>query len=65
MKLTVELISTDNLDRTMVLAINGQRYEYWFQGEVPLEHWRKIHKHNPGRALAYIKKLAFKTDKLP
>jgi len=58
------VISSDNLSRTITVAIDGVWYEYWFHGEVPLPTIRKIMRYSSGRAIQYLKRNSYKVDKL-
>lgn len=58
------IVSSNNLDRTVEVMIDGVRYEYWFHGEVPLSTLRKIMKHSAGRAIQYLKKSSYRTVRL-
>ena len=61
---TVQVVSSDNLDRTLVVEIDGVRYEYWFHGEVPLTTVHKILRYSPGRCIQYLRKNSYKAVKL-
>ncbi len=63
MATVLQIISSDNLDRTIEVMIDGKRYEYWFHGEVSLPTLRKIMKHSVGRAIQYLKKASYRTTK--
>jgi len=58
------IVSSNNLDRTIEVMIDGMRYEYWFHGEVPLPTVRKILRHSPGKAINYLKQKSYKVVNL-
>lgn len=60
---SLTIIGSNDLDRTIEVAIDGVRYEYWFHGEVPLPTLRKIMKHSAGRAIQYLRKSSYKVTR--
>lgn len=60
---TLMIVSSNNLDRTIEVMIDGVRYEYWFHGEVPLSTIRKIMKHSAGKTILYLKRNSYKVSK--
>ena len=56
----MHIVSSNNLDRTLEVSIDGKRYEYWFHGEVPTPTVRKIMRHSLGRAIQYLKKSSYR-----
>src|SRR4051812_21214462 len=59
---SLQIISTDNLDRTMEVFINSKRYCFWFHGEVPTPTVRKIMRYSAGRAIQYLRQASYKVE---
>lgn len=59
-------LGTNNTDRTVTVAVNGSKYEYWVRGnfEFVERRFRLLERKAPGKALNYIKKNASRCDKL-
>jgi hypothetical protein len=62
---TILYLGRNYTDRTTTLAINGQRYEYWFHSNAYpdiIEHLAK--KVSLGKALAFAKRHAAKCERV-
>jgi hypothetical protein len=64
----LQIVSTDELDKTLTVMIDGVRYEYWVKGyyagilqKVKVLLARKAY----GLALNLLKAQSFRCDKLP
>jgi hypothetical protein len=65
-RLVVELVSTDNEAQTLTLSVNGQRYCYEFKDgfQEIVRKWNIMDSKSPGKALAWVKKIATKCTKI-
>lgn len=63
---SIQLIATDLQDRTLTLAIDGVRYEYWIRGNfeaVERQFKLLLRKGASGKALALVKRNTYREMK--
>lgn len=61
------LLATDDLDKTVTVAVDGVRYEYWVRGNYPgvLREFRRLLRLGfDGKALNILKNQSTRYDKL-
>jgi len=62
---TILYLGRNDLDRSTTIAINGIRYEYFFDRSTKCDVVEQLSRRGlPTRALLYAKQHAFKTEKL-
>lgn len=65
--MNLQLYAVNDTDKTLVVSVDGIKYEYWFQGDFPkvVRIVRgPLYYKAPGKALAWIKQRAVRCDRI-